>query len=124
MAFKDIDMSFNSVYSGIGTKSGDSAVIQLVNDAIKTHFGEELYDNDIGSMVPIYALGTRNIFTLNNIRDEVYFALISLKAISINRSNIVVTRDDVTKRFIIRIGFVVVDDQRSVITEIIFNYKK
>ena len=124
MAFKDIDLSFNKVYNGLGILDGDDAIIQLVNDCVKTRIGEVLYNPALGSTTLDYTQGTRNIMTLSLLRDEIYFALINESEIRCSKSNIEVSIDDVNKRFVVKIDFLIRNESKVISTNLIFNYNK
>jgi hypothetical protein len=124
MVFKDIDLTFNNVYNGLSVLEGDNAVIQLVNDAVKTRLGEVLYDPTIGSATLDYAQGTRNSMSLNFLRDEIYFALLNETEIKCYKKNILVSLNDKDKSFVVRIAFSIKSEDRTITTNVIFNFNK
>ena len=123
MVFKDIDLSFKKTFNGLGTKEGDDAIIQLVNDAVKTKYGEEIYDVDKGSFTLIYAQGTRDSFAPLNLRDEIYFALSNQKAISLAKKDIVVELDEENSKFNVKITITERQSNRTVTSNLVFNFK-
>jgi phage baseplate assembly protein W len=123
MAFKDIDLTFNRSFTGLAIKEDDDAIQQLINDAVKTQIGEHLLKQNIGCYAAQYASGTRDVFAPIHIRDEIYFALANETEISISRSDIRVTKDNINKKFIAKITVTILSTNTNVTTNIVFNYK-
>lgn len=123
MVFKDIDLTFNKTFTGLGVKEDEDAIQQLINDAVKTQYGEHLLQQDLGCYAVNYANGTRDIFAPMHIRDEIYFALANEKEISISRSDIRVSKDNINKKFVVKITVTILSTNTQANTNIIFNYK-
>jgi hypothetical protein len=123
MAFKDIDLTFNKTFSGLGIKEGDDAIIQLVNDAVKTQLGEALDNPNKGSLTVTYAKGTRDSFSVLNIKDEIYFALLNEKEITVARKDISVSLNEKNKKFVVRITVTVLSTNKQIATNIVFNFR-
>lgn len=123
MAFKDIDLTFNKTFTGLGIKEDDDAIQQLINDAVKTQFGEHLLKQNTGCYAVNYANGTRDIFAPMHIRDEIFFALANEEEISVSRGDIRVSKDEVNKKFVVRITVTVLATNADVNTNIVFHYK-
>lgn len=123
MAFKDIDLTFNRSFTGLAIKEDEDSIQQLINDAVKSQVGEHLLNQNVGCYATKYANGTRDVFAPMHIRDEIYFALANEKEISISRSDIRVTKDNINKKFIAKITVTVLSTNTEVSTNIVFKFK-